>query len=417
MIHLKLKTSTIARYYVVAVILVFSITISYFVDAEGRNYLLIGFMVLSSIAFIFIHKLDKSEFLLFAYLGSITFIPPIIHYDTFRLSTILYTYLFAFTFIVYKRGLLRAYLSPWEFTLILKKLIYLYFFVLIMQQLCVAIGLPVINAHAYDVAVPWKLNVLSLEPSHTGRIIALIMYSFIFIRELVSNKKLSFLSFIKQEFPLFLAFSWIMLTISSTTALLLYLLLLLRLISHRDAPFLLFFAVSLIFLFVIFRIGVFERAFMFLKLLFQLDFNKMLYSDMSAALRIVPLVFLAKYLFSLEGFTNFFGNGVDSTGEFFKQVLNVPGIPDNFISGGVLYIWYEYGLLAFIFYLTYTLLNFLLEKDRLFSIIFWFLLVFMYTVNVYIPWFALVLFYSLKFYEDRSNASSKKSCSNDCIRC
>ena len=59
--------------------------------------------------------------------------------------------------------------------------------------------MPIFNLSNYDLNEPWKLNSLSAEPSHSARIMALLMYCYITIKELVTNIKYNFKFDLKKD--------------------------------------------------------------------------------------------------------------------------------------------------------------------------------------------------------------------------
>ena len=67
-----------------------------------------------------------------------------------RWSTVLYTCMFSLTFMAYTRLLTISKLTAFKFMKILRALIIAYFAVLIIQQMCVLLGLPIFTSNLYE---------------------------------------------------------------------------------------------------------------------------------------------------------------------------------------------------------------------------------------------------------------------------
>ena len=123
---------------------------------------------------------------------SIIFIPLFYRPDEMRWSTILYSCMFCLSFIAYTFLLRKSKISPIQFTQIIKFLIIAYAAMLLIQQFCVLLGLPIINISNYSVLSPWKLNSLAAEPSHSARIVALLMYCYLVLHETIKSRGYNF---------------------------------------------------------------------------------------------------------------------------------------------------------------------------------------------------------------------------------
>lgn len=147
-----------------------------FALGEGdRNLLLIWVMGVSPLIVIARFRFDKNDVLSLLFLASIIIFPLIFHPESMRWSTVLYSWMFGLTFIAYKQLLQLNYFTIEPYLKLLKALLLAYFAVLLIQQFCVLTGLPVFNVSNYSPAEPWKLNSLAAEPSHSARIVALLM--------------------------------------------------------------------------------------------------------------------------------------------------------------------------------------------------------------------------------------------------
>jgi hypothetical protein len=361
---------------------------------DNRNLLLIGVMFLSPILVLRYFKFDKKDMPLLVFLASIVVFPSLVHPETVRWSTVLYSIMFGLNFIAFKLLLQQEYFSIIRYINILRYLIYAYFIVLLIQQFCVLTGLPIFNLSNYDLNEPWKLNSLSAEPSHSARIMALLMYCYITIKELVTNIKYNFKFDLKKDKWIWIAFIWTMVTMGSATAILFIIIILLKFLRFKKIiPFII---TAIIFISILDSSGIksFQRT---KNVIFAtLTFNEetILMTDHSAAMRLVPGMVVAKKI-GFNSLNDWFGNGVDFTASFISD--EIPGLPEGTSGGGMFQIWLEYGFISFALFVVFSFSITCRKRDYL-SFIFWFLLVFAYGVNNQIVWLCIVLLYTNKYF-------------------
>ncbi len=375
-----------------------------FALGEGnRNLFLIGIMILSPLIILKFKKLYWSDIWLLLFLFSIVVIPPLTHPESMRWSTVMYSWMFGITFLAYKQLLTLRIFTVKNYMQLLKYLIYAYFVVLLIQQFCVLTGLPIFNLSNYDPATPWKLNSLAAEPSHSARIVALLMYCYITIKEIVTNKKYNFKLNLKEDKWLWIAFLWTMLTMGSGTAFLFIVIIFSKFLSIKNIIYLML-LFSIIFVLInILGIHSFERTYKVFMAVLTLDVDTIIHVDLSAAIRIVPMLILATMV-NIVTFNDWFGHGIDYVGTFMDQL--VPAVPEGFSAGGMLVIWMEYGFLSFILFVIFSFTTTYRKGDYL-TILFWFLLVFMYGVNGQIIWLAIILLYTNKFFYSKKDRRKK----------
>ena len=113
-------------------------------------------------------------------------LPALRHPDTMRISTFLFSCLFYVFFLVYTRVLGYGSFTLDHFAGVLKGLLYAYFIVLLIQQICVLGHFPIFNLGiGYDgIHDKWKLNSLMSESSHAARVTSLLMYVYVSVRKL-----------------------------------------------------------------------------------------------------------------------------------------------------------------------------------------------------------------------------------------
>jgi hypothetical protein len=207
---------------------------------------------------------------------SIIFSPLINHPETMRWSTVIYSCMFIISFITYKHLLYKDIFGIEDFEKLIRYLIYAYTLVLIIQQICVLLGLPIFNLSNYNPAEPWKLNSLTSEPSHSARIMGLLMFSFVLIKQIILDRKYSFSIDFKSDRIVWLAFFWTMLTMNSGTAFLFLLIIFSMFLSIRNLLGLIISFILVSFIVSIFNITAFDRTFKIIEAILTSDINKII---------------------------------------------------------------------------------------------------------------------------------------------
>ena len=203
---------------------------------EGdKNFLLIVVMSFSPIIILYYSKFYRSDILLVLFMFTIILFPLIFHSEAIRWSTVIYSLMFCSMFISYNVLLRASHFTLRNYRKILKYLIYAYALILIIQQFCVLTGLPIFNVNNYDASNIWKLNSLSAEPSHTARIISLLMYSYIITTEILYKSKYILNIYFIKDIRIWLSFLWVMITTGSSTALIFLAIILLKTIYLKSA--------------------------------------------------------------------------------------------------------------------------------------------------------------------------------------
>ena len=148
------------------------------------------------------------------------------------------------------------------------------FIVLVIQQICVLTGLPILNVSNYNPETPWKLNSLMSEPEHSGRMMAILMYSYLTIKENVTRKVLILKEEWRDDKGVWIAFLWSMITMMSAGAYL-FLLIVLFKFFNRKTLFSLLILLSIIIVIVrIFEIDSFMRTYRLAVATFSFDMTK-----------------------------------------------------------------------------------------------------------------------------------------------
>lgn len=389
---IKRKTKS---FFLKLILIALAISPAFALGEGNRNLLLIGIMALSPILILNYGRLDRKNIWLILFMGSIIVFPLVHQPQSMRWSTVLYSVMFCLTFLAYQGLLHRSYFTPKKYLQLLKFLILAYFIVLVIQQLCVIAGLPIFNVSNYNPSDPWKLNALAAEPSHSARIVALLMYCYIIIKELVINRKYNFREDIKKDKWVWLAFIWTMVTMGSGTAFLFLAIVLLKFIRFKNLIPVFVLTAGILVLVSLFEISAVERTTKTVVATLTLDEATIIEADHSASFRIVPLIVLAKKMdFATLNF--WFGHGVDQVKTF--MYLHIPGGGDEVAGGGLLAMAYEFGYISFILFCIFSYKVCFSQKDFLFPFIFWFLLVFMNGINSQIVWLCIILLFTNRHF-------------------
>lgn len=366
-----------------------------FIDNKSRNLLLINIMYISPIILFYYRKLYKNEIFLFLFLFFIVIAPLFNHPESMRWSTVLYTYMFSITFFAYQRLLYTGKLKIKGYLNTIKILLFSFTIVLIIQQFCVLTGLPIFNVSNYSYKEPWKLNSLAIEASYSARIVGILMYCYIVVKEIIKGRKYHVRSDFNEDKWVWLAFLWTMVTMNSGTAFLFIPLVMLKVLRGRNlVPLFILFGVIL-FIANMMEVTAFERTASLFFATFTLDINAIAKADLSGAYRIIPLLVLLKKV-SLVTVDGWFGHGIDYVGTFLDQYI--AGAPEGLTGGGLLQVWMEYGFIGFILIVIFSIKTTWNKREPL-SIVYWFLLVFIYSVNIQIFWLCIALLFTNNYFQ------------------
>ena len=380
------------RFLLYVILISLAVSPAFALGAGNRNLMLIGLMAISPLILIRYGKLYRFNTWLLVFMASIILIPFINQPESMRWTTVLYSIMFCLTFLAYSELLRKGVFTPINYLKLLKYLILAYFIVLLIQQFCVLLGLPIFNISNYDGGKPWKLNSLSAEPSHSARIVALLMYSYVVIKELLLNRTYNLKKDLKHDKWVWFAFIWTMITMGSGTAFLFLPLVLLKFLKAKNILPLALISVAVFALMTILGVDAFERTFKVINATITFDIETILRADHSAAIRIVPFLVLIPML-NITTVNGLLGHGIDYVGTFLSDYIY--GIEKGASGGGLLQMWMEYGFIVFIIYLIFTLKS-TFNKNDFISLIFWFLLVFLYNINSQIIWLCIVLLFTNK---------------------
>lgn len=393
----KCSKSRKSSVYMMLLLFIFSTAFSFAVGVDQRNYLLIGIMQVSCILFLFTFKSFRTEeiYIYFFYLSLLLCL--IQHPESFRPSTISYTLMFVLTFVVYLRLLHSHALYYHKYKKILKLIIYAYFFVLVIQQLCVLTGVPIFNFILGE-GTEFKLNSLSPEPSHSARIVTILFFSFICMREIVLERPYNILKDSFFDRYIWFCFLYVMLTMGSGTAFFLLGLLFIRFVSVRNFKLVLGSALIIYIASPFLRLDIrpLKRVIDFGGAFLTGPPEQLAIVDHSASIRVLPVYY---YIEQIQVYSaNFwFGAGFDFNKKLFPMLI--PGIPEGISVGGLFStMLLNHGILAgILFFLMFykNCLNKFWSYQNFIGIV----IIFACGINTQLTWLVFILLSTNLFFK------------------
>lgn len=328
-----------------------------------------------------------------------------------RFSTIGYMGMFILAFIAYYNFIYSGAFSLEYFIKILRRLILAYCLVLIMQQLSMLVGLRSIwfinldNQHFLSLE---KLPSLSIEPSHSARLLTAMMLGYLRSVEILGGHRLNIHQLFSKKYRVIsVFFLWTMLTMGSGTAFIGLAILSLYFI-HRQSVIYMAPALFLVF-FIVQSLGEFtqlDRAVSVANATLTADIEVINATDGSAADRIMPIVntFTRTDLFDR---TTWIGKGTYSE-EYQKMSWIYTDLKIGIVD--------QYGLLAFFLSLIlvykFMIRKFLSVETLIFLLLFGFSL-----NNFYYIWGAMLVFTTVRFFQiqNRENLTFQPEFKNQII--
>ena len=388
------------KYFATLILLLMCIMIQMFMVADF-SIPLITLMSISSLLLIFnVYKIKKSEIPLWWGLMLIV-TSALLNIESFRLYTVIYSFLFVFTFIYFTRLIYTNIFTIEYYKNILIFILFSYFIVLLIQQISVIIHLPVFNLVLYN-ENRFKLNSLSLEPSHTARIITIILFSYIRIKEIVSNKNYNLWKSIKSsktERMIWIAYFYMIVTMQSSLGFIaMFLLLGYLFIKRRYVIFLPIIIIVGYFFFSSSDIYVVQRVKNVIDGLIKFNAESIKDADISASARIVPY-FLYFKTFNFFSLNTWFGYGIDYSliisNEYFFGIQDKRSM--GFGGGFFPTMAIDYGLITFLMFL-WGIKNMCFKNLISYEFLLWIILFFASPFNTYVFWFSLMLLSVNKYF-------------------
>ena len=362
-----------------------------FIPIEGQGVSSVKFSALCLTPFIWMLNFQTFSK---AFVWGILYVMAIIfsalyNIDSFRLETFGYKVTLVVMFIMYYDLIhISQALNLSDYIRFLRTLILAYFIILILQQAAIILGinsLPIIN-YMGSLNRGIGSNSLAIEPSHSARILSVLMLMFIRMYKLqLGRKSFGFLQFYIQNKLVVIGFLWAMITMGSATAFVA--LGILSLYFLNKSNFFKILAVLFVFYNSINYINYepLNRAKNVFESSMTLDQEEVIEADGSASRRIVPLLNTLAYL-NLESQDAWLGKGIDSNrfSDFVSE--------DNIITE-----INDYGLICYIILLIFFFSTCLIKLLSIESLFFVFLLG-MTISNIAYAWGILMLFTTSKYF-------------------
>lgn len=380
-------------YYIV---LTLSISLAFAQGYEDdRNYILIGSMFFGPIILLtsFSKPIEVDKKI--GYFMLLFFLIPILFcFHKVKWSSFFFTFMFLFYFLAGVHCAIKGDVEIKNIKVITERIIYAYAIVLILQQLCVLGGFPVINGSALNDSEPWKLNSLSAEPSHTSRLIGIAMYAFIYCQGVLSKQRLTLSTSFKTAPKVWLAFLWVSLTTVSGTAMLVVIVIFLMFYSKKSLPVIIVMLLLFLTIGVVSDITALKRASTFVDALFTGDTSSIIGADHSASVRVVPWVLCLQHI-NIFSFRSWVGEGGGSVADWISSLM--PGVPDDFNGGGSANLIVERGLIIGVYYLILSFKLCFSRNFKLSSVGFWILCIVLEGINMQMAWFCMLMLYIVKY--------------------
>lgn len=285
-----------------------------FIEGYTISPLKVGMMALMPfILLLRVPYISKAFLLGSLYLINII-ISALLHAETFRLSTIGYLGMFVITFFTFYNYIYSGVFSLEYFIKLVKAMIIAYSVCLICQQVLILAGIrfmPLVNLNNQFFLSIDKLPSLSLEPSHTARILGVLYYAYLKCNEYKQGATINIKQIFEKEHRwITLAFLWPMLTMGSGTAFIC--LGILSLYFMKGAYLLLAIPVfiGVYFTLSFFEVQQFKRASSVVEATLTGNTQTVMETDGSAASRITPMLNTINAI-DLNDFDTWFGHGVD----------------------------------------------------------------------------------------------------------
>lgn len=305
-----------------------------------------------------------------------------------RFSTLGFLGMYLILYINYYSFIVKGTFTLDYFTKVLKYLIIAYGIVLIGQQLCVLVGLrnmPLLNLQNQFFLSITKLPALTLEPSHSARILTFAMLGYLRCLEIQHGKKLTIQEwFDKKHRIVTILFLWSMLMMGSGTAFAGMGILGLYFITKKTAIYIIPCLIGLFVLGQSLELKQMNRAVYVAQAATTGEAEEVIETDGSGAVRVVPLVnaFTKTDLSELETWI-----GAKSMDTSKRKALKDRKIYD------------QYGIFAFIISLIFI---YSCVIHRFFSIesLLYLLLLGLSITNIYYEWGCFMIMTGVKYFQN-----------------
>lgn len=371
------------------------------------NVMLIVVMAVSLAIMVFKTPYFRKREIPFYALYSCMCLFALLNGKSFRIGTFHYAGMFIFSFCFYDRLLCKGLLKIDVFCSFLKKIIYAYFIVLVIQQVSTLLGLPVLN-QCWKFTNIFKLNSLAHEPSYIAGTMLIFMYSFLTISKTIrKQQKYSVRKNIKKDRWVWISFFYVMLSCGSSHALLGIVLFSLYLLREYK-KFFVFFGIACALIFFVghkkmVQYESYNRLYQSIVAAVSLDTEQIRKTDISTAARINPIIF---YIEDFDFFSKnvWFGHGIDYSKK--NTIVRLLGhenaMEQGNATGGLFPAFFlDYGLLCGLLFL-FALRSFTMRKFISFPLVIWLFFFIAIGFNTYMQWLFFAFMSTTLFFERKS---------------
>lgn len=296
------------------ILLVVFLTQFVFIEGYTISYVKVGIMALCPILLLIHRPPINKAMILCALIYIYAVISASFHPETFRASTLIYRLMFLIMYVTFYSFVRTGAFSLPYFLKIVKYLILAYCICLVLQQICVLMGirfLPIINLNSQRFLNIHKLPSLAIEPSHSAKILGVLFYAYLKCNEMLRGSKVTLKQLFDKEHKLVtFAFLWPMLTMGSGTAFLCMGILSLYFMKGFQFLYAIPIFVGVYFILDVFEVSQFERVRVTAQATMTGDSQEVAEADGSAAVRIKPL--LNTLHLDVTKAENWFGRGCDA---------------------------------------------------------------------------------------------------------
>lgn len=386
-----MKVSSIKTIIFYYFILSFSIILYDFCNDKLQSYFMLSILYVAPFLYLLnLYKFIKIQysFYLITFAAFILF-DALINIETFRFSTIAYSYMFIFSYLYYAGIVDSMKINRSKVIKFLSLIIKAFAIVLIIQQVSTVAHITVFN-HGWLSDSEYKWNSLSNEPSYIAQTLTIIIYTIIKLREQVKGYKLSLMEQIRADKVLWFCYLYTSFTCFSVSCIIAPVLLLFYYFSWKKVVQWLVLSMVLMYIITLFvSPKIIERITDLFAVIWTFDPDLIYIEDPSSSARIIPFIYYIREL-DLSNFHLWFGYGCDYADNHWIDLVFSGHSETNQGIGGIINNLYDYGVLPFIFYFKYLTKLIHVKSYEMFLYI---TLFFIFDINMYITWLFFMMIY------------------------
>ncbi|UBD69677.1 hypothetical protein NXV86_26625 [Bacteroides sp. BFG-257] len=360
----------------------------------GVSWLKVAVMAICPFIFLLkTAKISKALYLATIYL-SIMWIVSLIHYETFRASTLIYTTLFLLLYATYYNLLYCNHVFDIDYFIkLLKGLILAYSVCLLIQQFFILIGIvqfPIINL-VQVLNRSFGANSLSFEPSSSARIMAVAYLGLLRMYELKKGRLPNIKELFQELRWSSIGFLWAMSTMDSGTAFVALGILSILFIKRQYLLSIVPTLIAIYFIIPSIEFEPLQRARNAVEVTLTLETESVIETDGSAATRITPLINTIKNI-DLFNLNSWVGYGADYVKRFKGPVEQMKKQMIGRIQ--------EFGLFSFII-MQMLIFSCAIRKVLSVETLLWLFLFSMTFGNVSYTWGAIMIFTAVRYFQEQ----------------